>query len=132
MNLEKLTPAPWFYTGMDLTDDKGKEFTEVFVVGGDDVWIARMRQKEPEDDAEFIALARNAFDVMMRRGWTLYMDGGGYWIACESQSKDGVYHGPIIRGPIGEVCWYTGLRPDPFTALVEADRWHVANVEGKP
>jgi len=63
----------------------------------------------------FIVLARNAFDVMMRRGWSVRKDLDGEWFCMES-SRDGL----AIKAK------------DPFTALVEADRWYKANVEVPP
>lgn len=73
------------------------------------------------NEAEFIALAGRAFDVMMRRGWGVAhfpckRNKVGVWMAIECQD------GPIIENVS------TGW-PDPFTALVEADRWYKENVE---
>jgi hypothetical protein len=77
------------------------------------------------DDADYhenqegIALMRNAADVMMRRGW---------WPVCDSEKwfVRGEGTGPLqIKNDDGP--W-----SDPFTALVEADRWYKENVEAKP
>ena len=119
--MNKLTPAPWFI---------GSDGSRVYVLDNAITLDSEGRVAScfQTGDAEFIALARNAFDVMMRRGWVLYMDGGGHWIACERSDKEGIVHGPIIKRD-GEVCWYDGLYSDPFTALVEADKWYRENVE---
>lgn len=128
MNLDKLTPAPWYegkpYAEMCdcFTGTLGGVCSNVWADGGHDV--TKLCAGLGEDDAKFMALARNAFDVMMRRGWTLYRDGGGYWIAVVEYGGS-----PIIRADDGELCWYTGLRPDPFTALVEADKWYREHID---
>lgn len=63
------------------------------------------------------ALARNAFDVMMRRGWGVAKFTGGVddvWFAIEDRD------GPIVATGCGA--------SDPFTALVLAD----ASVDAAP
>ena len=63
-------------------------------------------------------VARAAFDVMMRRKWMAinppWQDKG--W--CVTNQR---------RQQISTQHW-----PDPFTAVVEADKWFATNVEGKP
>ncbi len=62
-------------------------------------------------DAEFIALARNAFDVMLRRGW-------GVERVWDNDLR--VYRWYIVTDAP------RALREgfaDPFTALVKADEW---------
>lgn len=68
------------------------------------------------DDAEFIALARNAFDVMMRRKWYPMLDGSGKWRA-EYQESD-----YLTRNWVNSEADFSFN--DPFTALVEADAWY--------
>jgi hypothetical protein len=70
-------------------------------------------------DAAFIALARNAFDVMMRRGWGIFRLKDETWRVQDEFSLWLWNDGRFFDGP------------DPFTALVEADRWYRENVEGK-
>ena len=65
-----------------------------------------------EDADEFIVLASQAFDVMMRRGWHPRHGGGGEWCVY---SEDGI---DVLTTNEQIFCW-----PDPFTALVEADRF---------
>jgi hypothetical protein len=72
--------------------------------------------------AAFIALARNAFDVMMRRGWfPKRADISRKWFVL--RLSDSFQHEELIG---------TGCADDPFTALVEADEWYKENVEGRP
>ena len=68
-------------------------------------------------DAEFHALARNAFDVMMRRGWGVEQ----IW-----NNDLRIHRWFIVTGL--SVALREGF-VDPFTALVEADRWYRENVE---
>ncbi len=82
-------------------------------------------------DAEFHVTARQAFDVMMRRTW--YAEPNGFdgqhdaWIVCSRIIKRGA---PNV---IARYCFAHDLPlpkpfawPDPFTALIEADRWLTA------
>lgn len=74
-----------------------------------------------EGNDEFICLARNAFDVMMRRGWGVERfiapDGSFQW-SVESNGVRNIVGGTTI--------WSNS---DPFTALVEADKWYRENIE---
>lgn len=70
---------------------------------------------------QFIALARNAFGVMMRRNWVPENRGKRWGVdpsAADSQA---------FREWLDEHSF-----SDPFTALVEADRWCRENVESGP
>ncbi len=122
MDLSKLTPAPW-ETGPDTEYDDG--ITKLIYASGYHV----AGGADPAN-AEFIALARNAFDVMMRRGW---------W--AEWRSLGGIRnHG--FNGPIGWIACKRGndrimnvrneMENDPLTALVEADKWYCEHVEATP
>ena len=79
-------------------------------------------------DAEFIALARSAFDVMMRRGWSasidLDSDDPRKWYAVDE------YGAGIDCSLVSGTKSYP-LHHDPYTAIVEADAWYAANVEKK-
>jgi hypothetical protein len=114
MNLEKLTPAPWFAHGSQVLS------------GSPLKWDAIICEHAKADgaDAAFIALARNAFDVMMRRGWGVTKSPlGGWYVNADLETcvKFAKFLGPPHTEP----------SPDPFTALVAADEWYAANVEGK-
>ena len=102
-----LSPAPWDACGspaMLIYDGENKEIHMNERDGGGFVKDA---------DLAFAALARNAFDVMMRRGCCVYScddDDGQWWEVTFWDKKD---------QPPGE------RHLDPFTALVEADKWAV-------
>lgn len=97
LDLARLTPAPWhaFYGG---------EPCYLSSVTG--AWLADFKSSATDGanhDALFVALARNAFDVMMRRGWGVKLGADGKWY--------------IVKGIFARGWW-----DDPFTALIEADR----------
>lgn len=103
IDLTKLSPAPWEAIVVDSEDGsydiEDPRHVEVGNVNG-------------KTDAEFIALARNAFDVQVRRGWfavpKYFNRPGTFW---------------IVRTSIPNCAIEWKEWPDPFTALVEADRW---------
>lgn len=67
--------------------------------------------------AEFCAVARNAFDVMMRRGWGVVHRQSGWFAAIPEECFQ------------NEIAFRKMRWPDPFTALVESDKWWIENVE---
>ena len=122
IDLSKLSPAPWadYVRDAKLATCNAKgEFTYVTLAGNQLVGNPT--------DREFIVLARNAFDVMMQRKW---------WVIAGRKETN------------GENCWFVytmagsefleiNKHPapwptDPFSALVEADKWYRVNVEGVP
>ncbi len=126
MDISKLTPAPWQAEverrRVMCSQRSGKT---VFRCGSEG------RRPEDEADIEFVALARNAFDVMMRRSLfaapSTYepVNGELRWIVlCETRAgtKNAV---PFEAWPhsAGWLC--------PLTALVEADKWLAENVDSK-
>lgn len=127
IDLSKLTPAPWTtYSDSDprfgpcriCNEEKGLIVLEANA--HIDGWLA-----VNPDDFAFIALARNAFDVMMRRAWSPEgcLD---EWSVTEPDIHTPT--GTISSSkPIGGKYW-----PDPFTALVEADRWMSEQEKAKP
>lgn len=69
-------------------------------------------------EVEFIALARNAFDVMVNRGWGVRRwHGHESWVVLNNQEL-GIDPSPIVDD---EGMPFNAF--DPFTALVEADKW---------
>ena len=108
MDATKLSPAPWVAEGCYV---EGNGFM-MFDDDGHNI-----------DEAEFIALARNAFDVMMRRGWSpVQMPHSDQWGVQTDERWN--------RKP--ELIERNGLcivADDPFTALVEADKWYKENVD---
>lgn len=71
-------------------------------------------------NAAFVALARNAFDVMMRRGWYAVpfnrAKAGVWWVV----RTRGGYDIPLSFAVKNK---HRGEFADPFTALVVADEW---------
>jgi hypothetical protein len=130
-----LNPAPWVFSE---NDSEGNVFPVIYSAScepGQNL-VATLscsghlsgNLKCNRADGEFIALARNAFDVMMRRRWyAAYEDGAGDpcfsgWYAVEE-------HGVAIdMSPVKGTKEYP-IKKDPFTALVEADKWYRGNVE---
>ncbi len=107
----KLSPAPWLMDG-----DGG-----IFGPHPDPP-----RECSRAVDLEFCCLARNAFDVMMRRGWTARkMAPQEGWLVQDNRNA------PLLQPHMqsGRLDWFTAA--DPFTALVEADQWYRVNVEAK-
>lgn len=142
MNVEKLTPAPWVadlmhglhqvrcsrYAGVAGHPFKAKGFSGFD--GEKSVELIDGFKEVPysDEDCEFIALARNAFDVLMRRGWNCYQLDDGWYV--EDGGNKGENPGKILcairqRDGTNEILHW----PDPFTALVEADKWFKENVE---
>ena len=117
--LDKLTPAPWV-----LASDSGEWWNRLYTArAAPNNEIGSLKYR---DDLAFVAMARNAFDVMMRRGWwpvtmTVPWNPPFLWMVTGRerlpwQDDDGWLMMPEMK-------W-----PDPFTALVEADKWYAANV----
>lgn len=75
-------------------------------------------------DAEFYVAAREAFDVMVRRGWGPQMTADG-WTVRDFPRKHVTEGVKTFREWAIRQSW-----PDPFSALIEADRWYTANVDG--
>ncbi len=67
------------------------------------------------------ALARNALDVMLRRGWYARRDGQGWFVDLWG-----------LEDVLPAKWDHLGISDDPFTALVKADRWYRENVEVSP
>lgn len=80
---------------------------------------------EASNMAAFAALARNALDVMMRRGW-------GVVLNPEAGPMQGwLVELPNASYPMGTKMYdlVNARWKDPFTALVEADAWYREHVE---
>ena|SRR5215469_17298542 len=115
LDVSKLTPEPWTVNKARIT---------IRIKHGEDYVVES--GVRTEDDAEFIVLARKAFGVMMRRGWKASRDrADGQWYVSNHQMIEACV--PFD----GTEKYPRRLFPDPFTALVEADRWYSENVEKK-
>ena len=123
IDLAKLTPAPWIVGVTDSRLILRSEVEECNVA--EIIWEDRKQHWQPHD-AAFIAVARAAFEVMMRRGWYAKNFGecdvgGCVWGIVMGNT----YFNQTARGGISEFTHFA----DPFTALVEADTWYRENVE---
>lgn len=118
----KLAPAPWISWRLQQPISAGgKEVGNIATESGWSPLVAGDHCVYLDPDfAEFAALARNAWDVMMRRGWTVMQRFSDKWIVCSA--KTGFKPSELTD-------WRQQEWPDPFTPLVEADRWYRENVE---
>jgi len=115
MDLSKLSPAPWKSVRLQCQDDSKMYTHEIEMPERGSTGLLTA------GDAEFITLARNAFDVMLRRKWGLSYRGG---------FEPGWFVLDILDDPFFPPGDEPALLPaDPFTALVEADHWYTENVE---
>lgn len=122
-DLTELTPAPWHA-------EPWNTFPNGYLYGplpchSDPIPPGLMKYHPPMSfrwtDAEWIALARNAFDVMMRRGWGVDTDDSDppRWFPIVDSRQGDAHHVLYGKMPGTELPDW----PDPFTALVEADEW---------
>lgn len=114
MDMSTLPPAPWF------VHPKSGE-----VCYGDPNDDRENYTVDDPDEYEFRCLARNAFDVMMRRGWGVGLS-----------SQEGPMHGwyvslPSEMFPVDRAMFpLCNMRAsDPFAALVAADAWYREHIE---
>ena len=106
INFKELTPAPWTAEGREVVGPTREDMV-IYDEGG-----------HGTADAQFIALARNAFDVMMRREWTESRDPAGNWFPVEAVSPH--YY------PLGLMSWVHKPFRHPYLSLVEADAYLTA------
>ncbi len=121
MNLEKLSPAPWTHiasAGAPIIQFPGGYVARLCSQESKAFGMTSLapNAESAEENAKFITLARNAFDVMMRRGWysVPYSVDAKTWIAMN------LYCVQIERG--GNTGTYF-VSDNPFSCLVEADKW---------
>lgn len=124
MDVSKLSGAPWnVATTSDAVFDETNHKYKITSERKPTYCVASVEGmgEGSKDDAEFIALARNAFDVMMRRGWGVLPCRSviGWWVSKDSE-------GNPFRDDAPRLYWQ-----DPYTALIEADRWYKENVESR-
>lgn len=129
MDLSKLRPAPWhverfrrsvgkeFFHYYDLTYGPADDPAERFSVLDDS-------NLESEEAAlRFAALARNAFDIQMRRGWGVEnVDDGWRVNKWDADAEGSRFYLWVLKQS----------EPNPLIALVEAEKWYAANVEKTP
>lgn len=131
IDLTKLTPAPWqvrrrndeFDFGVvSRVVEGGVHMFAVCRTGNNNRTSSNKRDVE-DTDAEFIALARNAFDVMTRRLWRPVV------MSVCLEENNWVSRNKWCVGGIGLKPPDQPFYDDPFTALVEADKWYRENIE---
>lgn len=112
----KLTTAPW------IVHDNGENY---WCGPPSNPLLEAAHDDRGRVAVEFAALARNAFDVMMRRGWGVRLTD-----VCPIAGKIDLQWQAIVMCP-GSVVGINSMiyASDPFTALVEADRWYKENME---
>jgi hypothetical protein len=130
MDLSKLTPAPWAWT--DKIGWSG-------LVHEDSLFMFATCAEHPpskmihhgriefdkQADKDFIVLARQAFEVMMRRQWGVGVQEDGFFVT----SILGLCHLSDTHAKFVEYAMVG--KPDPFTALIEADEWYKKHIENQ-
>lgn len=107
IDLSKLTQAPWHTA--ECYGDYNRVLSGYLDIP--DIGAGKLDR----EDAEFIILARNAFDVLMRhKTWQPFWIFDDVWIVKSN--------GTVVTPPGDAFEW-----SDPFTALVEADKWYKEN-----
>ena len=101
IDLSKLPPAPW------RSNKDSEDFLYVADANGKTIGMPEFDTEEGKAFADFAALARNAYAIMLSRGWTAMHHPNGGWEAVDADL--GV---PVIDSlPSGF--------PGPFEAIVE-------------
>ena len=115
MDVSKLSPAPWTWRGLDdpgIESGNGGCVLHIQMHGNINT-VNRTGEQFSHADAEFVCLARQAFDVMTERGWYAVPVGIGHWRVRNQGGYDMDCHFMLEGGTFN----------DPFTALVEAGKW---------
>ena len=122
LDLTKLSPAPWHAE---------QQHDQAEVWGGEGGFSQLMYGAlERMTDLEFVVLARNAFDIQMRRrkeGW------------CVGTDMDGRFRlmgFMLLESMQQNEPWMKWIRThsfdNPLTCWIEAEKWYVENVENAP
>lgn len=106
LDISKLSPAPWHVVDWAWSN------TPKEVIADNDENVV-----ESHTDMVMCAMARNFLEITMRRGWGIKLCSDGRWM---------VLHNEEIPIHVGLAGW-----SDPFTAVIETEKWLVANMEGK-
>ena len=108
LDISKLSPAPWH------VEDYPSSWPSITSGPADDASERRSIDDPMEPfDMAMCAMARNFLDITMRRGWGVIVHPDGWGV-------------DVILPKLRLMRW-----DDPFTAVVEAEKWWVANMEGK-
>lgn len=122
MKIDKLYPAPWkpskdAYGVLRIWDSEGNDVASCCGDGS-------ISREDEENHADFICLARQALDVMMKRKWQPrfmgIVNGRCEWTAFSWRTQRNVadMSDMLQSWPENKLVF-----DDPFTAIVEADRW---------
>lgn len=104
LDIDKLSPAPWNVSNRPWVNEPD----EIIVDNNENT-------VESHNDLVMCAMARNFLDIVMRRGWGVVKFQSGWAIAFPSMD---------VPNRLRHMRWY-----DPFTAVQEAEKWWVANME---
>lgn len=123
IDLSKLTPAPWTQDQDWPTNRIYHNCVAVVDAIMDDGTDPSPFLEIKETDRDFIILARNAFDVMMRRGWwsCMWYPEPGYMITVGSCDGNMKFHNWLLHEQ--------KAHEDPFTPWIVAEAWYVGHVE---
>lgn len=112
LEISKLSQAPWH-----VIDDP--RFWPSITSGPADDASERRSVDDPMEPFDMVmcAMARNFLDIVMRRGWGVVKFQSGWAIA---------FPDIVVPHDIRGLRWN-----DPFTAVLEAEKWWVANMEVK-
>lgn len=123
INFAKLTPLPLeIVRGMEAARNDGTEIRTLPKRRGEYGEVVAFMHGYRADANAFL-LGRQALDIMMRRKWSPSYVGEGWSVAD-------VLGDPLFpKWDAGAMVWMEPLFADPFTALVEAEKWYVANVK---
>ena len=108
VEIEKMTPLPWTSVCQHGT---GK-----FILAHHMTTLALFNN---EADCDFAEVARKAWEIMMRREWTLICYPSKAWRANVGERFIPAH---LLMDWCLSQSW-----PDPFTAIVEAEKWCAAN-----
>ncbi len=117
IDLNKLSPTPWLAECGELFRPDSEPYLSLLPHNSPHGHVYDAERRET--DLAFVALARAAFEVMMRRSWGVEPDDEDGWVVC-------------INDPTDPRSYWRRTGPDPFTALVDADAWYRQHVENQP
>ncbi len=127
IDLTKLSPAPWEPDYEDGTIEGILMMAHHANINT----AVRLGEDYSRTNLAFVALARNAFDIMTRRMWfprfVGTVDGQQQWMAYSWVALKNVCE--IAADFRATECVRHWLYPDPYTAIVETEKWYCENVE---
>jgi len=116
IDLEKLTP-------LDPGNWKCKRFAD----DGKTISV-----EMTHEDWEMCCAARRVLDILMRRGIFPVQVANGWSVWCTTpQGWPACMFGVALTDQRLKPSLWPGPWPDPFTAVEEAEKWYVENVERK-